>query len=130
MEIIKTWPAFMPPKKVLQIFTHHWPDDKFFFTLGRGKPQHKIEKLWFTHRGRVVGHFDVIAVVQNDGGLPRLRRLDGEPSEWQIKPDRFVAVCSPPVHLLKEKVYFEGFRGWRYFDLETYRTTPDARMRL
>ena len=25
--ILKTWPAFMPPKKVLQVFTHDWDWD-------------------------------------------------------------------------------------------------------
>lgn len=28
--ILKTWPAFMPPKKVLQVFTHDWGN--FYFS--------------------------------------------------------------------------------------------------
>jgi hypothetical protein len=71
---------------------------RFYFTLGRGKPGQAIERLYFTHRGIIIGHFDVAEVVQNAGQLPKLTTLDGEPSQWQIKPDRWVAVCPPPWH--------------------------------
>ena len=126
--ILKTWPAFMPPRKVLEVFGHDW--GRFYFTLGRGKPQKPIEQLWFTHRSRILGYFGVGEIVQNVGQLPKLRALSGEISEWQIKGDRWVAICPPPFHRLEEKLYHEGFRGWRYFDLEAYRGTLGAKVRI
>lgn len=69
-------------------------------------------------------------IVQNDGSLPKLRSLSDTESEWQIRGDHWVAVCPPPFRRLEDKVYHDGFRGWRYFDLEAYRTTIDARVRL
>jgi len=126
--ILKTWPAFMPSRKVLEVFGHDW--GRFYFTLGRGKPQKPIEQLWFTHRSRILGYFAVGEIVQNVGQLPKLRSLSGETSEWQIKGDRWVAICPPPFHRLKEKLYHEGFRGWRYFDLDSYRGTLGAQIRI
>jgi hypothetical protein len=127
-DIIKTWPSFMPRAQVREVFTAGW--GLFYFTLGRGKPKQEIERLWFTHKGRILGSFKINRIVQNDGTLPRLQRLDGGESEWQIKPDRWVAICLPPFARLKETVYHESFRGFRYFNLEQYRGTADARINL
>jgi hypothetical protein len=126
--ILKTWPAFMSPKKVLEVFTHDWPI--FYFTLGRGKPRTAPTQLYFTHHGRILGHFDIEEVVQNSGQLPKLRSISDRESEWQIKPDRWVAICEPPFHRLEEKIYHEGFRSWRYFDLDRYRDMPESKVRL
>jgi len=126
--ILKTWPAFMPPRKVLEVFGHDW--GRFYFTLGRGKPQKPINELYYTHRGRILGSFEIGEIVQNVGQLPKLTAIDGTESEWQIKGDRWVAICPPPFHRLKEKLYHDGFRGWRYFDLEAFRKTIDAKVRL
>jgi hypothetical protein len=135
--ILKTWPAFMPPKKVLQVFTHDWGN--FYFTLGRGRPKQEPKQLWYTHRGRILGYFDVGHIVRNDGSLPKLRSLSDQESEWQIRGDAWVAICAPPFHPLseynriqgrQEKLYHEGFRGWRYFDLEAYRITTGAKVRI
>lgn len=119
----------------------------YFFTLGRGRPSKAnlcgdiefcgvrngwrgIDQLWFTHRGRILGHFQVVCIIQNVGQLPKLTTMDGEPSQWQIKADRWVAVCNPPFQKLTERVYHEAFRGWRYFDLEAYRKTPGAKINI
>lgn len=127
--ILKTWPAFMPPRKVLEVFTHDWGN--FYFTLGRGRPKDPaVDQIFYTHRGRILGHFDIRQIVQNVGQLPKLRSLSGETSEWQIKGDNWVAICPPPFHRLEEKLYHDGFRGWRYFDLESYRGTVGARIRI
>lgn len=127
--IIKTWPSFMPYKKVMEVFTHDWGN--FYFTLGRGKPAQEIQELWYTHRGRILGHFNVSTIVRNLGNnLPKLRSITGEVSEWQIKLMNWVAVCGPPFHPLEEKLYYEPFRGWRYFNLEKHRGTLDAKVRL
>ncbi len=126
--IIKTWPAFMPIRKTLEVFNHDWVN--FYFTLGRGRPSRMIGLLYFTHRGRILGHFEICDVVQNIGQLPKLRSLSGETSEWQIKLDRWVAICQPPFRRLKEKLYYEGFRGWRYFDLAAHRGTLDSMVQL
>lgn len=128
--IIRTWPAWMPPRKVLEVFTHDWGN--FYFTLGRGKPALETlpDEIWFTHRGRILGHFKISKIVRNEGQLPKLRSLSGEASEWQIKPDNWVAICEPPFIRLKEKLYFTGFRGWRYFDLAKHRGSLDSKVQL
>lgn len=128
--ILKTWPACMPPKKVLEVFTHDWAI--FYFTLGRGRPQRDdVTEIFHTHRGRILGHFAVREIVRNMGdNLPKLTAIDGTESEWQIKLMNWVAICQPPFHRLDEKIFHEGFRGWRYFDLEKYRGTVGAKVRL
>lgn len=78
----------------------------------------------------IIGHFDIQEIVQNRGQLPLLTTLDGNPSEWQIKPDRWVAVCQPPFYRLEEILFYSGFRGWRYFNLETYRDSLDSKVIL
>lgn len=126
--ILKTWPAFMTPQKTLEIFTHDW--GHFYFTLGRGRPKRDPDQIWHTHRSRILGYHSVFQLVRNDGSLPKLRSLSDEESEWQIKGDNWVLICLPPFHQLKEKIYHSGFRGWRYFDLESYRRTIDAKIRM
>lgn len=126
--ILKTWPAFMTRAKVLEVFTHDW--GFFYFTLGRGKPQKPITQLYYTHHGRILGYFDIGVIVRNVGQLPILRSLSDQESEWQIKGDAWVAVCPPPFHRFSERLYHEGFRGWRYFDLETYRGTVAAKIHI
>lgn len=118
----------MPPRKVLQVFTHDWGN--FYFTLGRGHPKQEVDQIFFTHRGRILGSFTVGRIVQNDGSLPKLRSLSDVESEWQIRGDAWVAVCPPPFFRLKEKLYHEGFRGWRYFDLNSYRGTLDSKIHI
>src|SRR5271163_3094848 len=108
--ILKTWPAFMPADKVLEVFTADWPT--FYFTLGRGKPQRPIDQLWYTHQGRILGYFTIDEIVQNAGQLPKLTAIDDTESEWQIRADAWVAVCRPPFVRLNKKIYHEGFRGW------------------
>jgi hypothetical protein len=104
----------------------------YFFTLGRGRPQRPdpVTQIYFTHRSVILGHFEIAEIVQNKGQLPLLTTLDGAPSDWQIKPDRWVAVCRPPFHPLEAKTYHTGFRGWRYFDLQNYRGTLDSKVPL
>jgi len=77
----------------------------------------------------VIGSFPVVAIIRNDGSLPKLRSLENKLSEWQFKPDVWVAQCGR-ILWLKEKIYFPGFRGWRYFDLAKYRGTLDAKVRI
>lgn len=121
----------MDAHTVLQIFSPTAPPfNRYYFTLGRGKPKDPPAKIWFTWRGRILGWFEIESIVCNDGSLPQLSRLDGEPSEWQIRKDAWVAVCKPPCQRIRERVYMSGFRGWHYFDLESYRSDPDSRHRI
>jgi hypothetical protein len=129
-DIIKTWPAFMDRRRVMRVFTHEWEGREFYFTLGRSKPKEEINRLYWTHQGRIIGSFTVNRIVQNDGSLPKLRRLDGELSEWQIKRDNWVAICHGPLVRVKDKVYHEGFRGWRYFDLALWHEQLESKVRL
>lgn len=126
--ILKTLPTRFARGKITEFLNA--PFAAFYFTLGLHRPKQAVENLYFTHQGRILGHFTVEQIVQNAGQLPKLTTLDGQPSQWQIKPDRWVAVCDPPFHLIKEKVYHEAFRGWRYFDLDVYRQSPNARIRI
>lgn len=126
-DIIKTWPAFMDQRKVRKIFGHF---STFFFTLGRGCPRRTIEGLWFTHQGRIMGRFVVREIVQNVGQLPKLRSIENRESEWQIKADAYVAICPGPFVPLKEGLFHESFRGWRYFNIDEYRETPDAKINM
>jgi hypothetical protein len=129
-DIIKTWPAFMHPKKVRTVFTMKW-DGAFYFTMGRNRPKQKVEHLYYTHRGRIIGFFQVEEIVKNIGQLPELHSITGEVSGWQIKPDAWVAICKSGSYTeIEEKVYHEGFRGWRYFDFEAHKGTLDAKVRL
>lgn len=131
MDIIKTWPAHVPAKKVAQIFSESRPPFcRYYFTLGRGKPKQPVERIWFAYQGRILGSLEIEAIVCNDGTLPELRSLSDERSAWQIRKDAWVAVCKPPCKRLKERVFMASFRGWRYFDLESYRGTVDARFRV
>lgn len=129
-DILKTWPANMSAKVVAELFSDTKPPFcEFYFTLGRGTPKQKIDHLWFTYQGRIIGYFVVDRVVVNDGTLPRLSRIDGGESEWQIRKDARVAICRPPCVRIRERVFHEPFRGWRYFDFESYRETSEARHR-
>jgi hypothetical protein len=134
--ILKTLPGRFTRRQLVQFFG---PNDlgnpnfcNYFFTLGRGRPQRPdpVLKIYFTHQGKILGHFAIQEIVQNSGQLPLLTTLDGDPSEWQIKPDRWVAVCRPPFHRIEGNVYYPGFRGWRYFDLETYRGKLESQVSL
>src|SRR5579864_9833765 len=98
--IIKTWPAFFTSRKTREVFTHEWAS--FFFTLGRGRPKMTPIEIYFTHRGRILGHFAIAEVVRNEGQLPKLRSIAERESEWQIRPDAWVAVCPPPFMPLEE----------------------------
>lgn len=127
--ILKTLPTRFARGKISEFLNA--PFAAFFFTLGMHKPKQAVEQLYFTHQGRLLGYFTVQEIVQNAGQLPKLTTLDGAPSKWQIKPDRWVAVCDPPFHLIQEKkIYHEAFRGWRYFDLEAFRSTPGSKIRI
>jgi len=126
--IVKTLPAWFARGQIDKFLTARFVH--FYFTLGRGRPRIQPASLFLTHKGVLLGSFDVEEVCRNEGQLPKLTTLDGEPSDWQIKPDRYVAVCAPPFHRLEEQLCHVGFRGWRYFDLEAYRKTLDSRVTL
>lgn len=127
-DIIKTWPAFMERRKVKKIFNS--PVAMFYFTLGLGKPQRAIENLWFTHRGELLGRFAVREIVCNVGQLPKLRSLENRESEWQIKPDRWVAICPGPFAKTPspEPIYYDSFRGFRYFDFHKWCENIESRV--
>lgn len=137
--LLKTLPTRFARGKIQEFLS--CPFGRFYFTLGRGKPQRfaapypqprGVDQIYFTHQSVILGHFDIEGIIRNEGQLPLLTTLDGKPSEWQIKLMNWVAICYPPFQPLDalSAVYHESFRGWRYFDLESYRGTPAARIRL
>jgi len=94
--ILKTLPTFFARGDIDRFFSAF---STFYFTLGCGRPQQgSVTELWFTHHGRILGHFEIEEIVQNAGQLPKLTH--------------------------------EGFRGWRYFDLEKYRGTLAAKISI
>lgn len=128
-DIIKTWPAFMDRRKVEKIFKSPW--GMFYFVVGKGKPKQAIDRLWFTHQDEVLGNFKVQEIVCNVGQLPKLRSLENRESEWQIKPDRYVAICPGPMEWLAgDVIYYGSFRGFRYFDFDAYSKTMEAKIAL
>lgn len=129
-DIIKTWPRAVSAAATARMFSEKSPAFcRYYFALGRGRPKQEVDRLWFTYLGRIIGYFRVDEIVVNDGTLPRLNRLDGTPGEWQIAKDAYVAICNPPAVRLKDRVFMDGFRGFRYFDIDEYRKTPDSRYR-
>src|SRR5260370_38249510 len=113
-EINKSWPANVDAHTVAEMFS---PDNlwlSYYFTLGRGKPKQSIDRIWYTWRGRILGSFKVDRIVQNDGSLPTLSRIDNIESDWNIKPDMWVAICDTACDPLNERVFMSGFRGYRY----------------
>lgn len=134
--ILKTLPTRFARGQLEKFFGAHDQGNEhfcnYYFTLGRGRPQRpdSVTQLYFTHQGRILGYFEIKEIVQNKGQLPLLTTLDGNPSEWQIKPDRWVAVCPAPFHRLEEQIFYTGFQGWRYFDLEAYSTRLESKVQL
>jgi hypothetical protein len=125
----------MPRAKVLRIFAMR--GTLFYFVVSRGKPKQAIEHLWFSHQDEVIGRFDVREIVCNVGQLPKLRSLENRESEWQIKLDRWVAICPGPFQPTKnlwmpgdEPIFYGSFRGFRYFSLETWLDNPMSRVDL
>lgn len=127
-DILKTWPGFMEPEKVRRIF--NYKHARFYFSLGRGLPKRMVGRMWFCHQGVLLGSFKIEQIVVNDGSLPPLKSLSGERSAWQFKHDVKVAICVPPMEWLQQEVFHESFRGWRYFDFETYAKTMEAKVRV
>jgi len=128
-DIIRTWPASAKQKVVAEMFALRPRWCRYYFTLGRGTPKQSIERLWFTYQGRILGSFGVDEIVCNVGQLPKLHSIDDEDSEWQIPKDAWVAICTDFTRA-KARVFMDGFRGWRYFDFEAWKATPDSKHRL
>jgi hypothetical protein len=49
---------------------------------------------------------------------------------WHIRPDHWVAICTTFCVPSPERIYMSGFRGYRYFDFDSYRKTNESRIRL
>jgi hypothetical protein len=125
-DILKTWPVAVSARTTSRIFhQHRAPFAWCCFSLGRGKPHQKIDRMFFTYGGRILGWFKLEEILLYDGAnLPKLNRLDGGESSWQFRPGTWVAICSTPCFRLRSRIAHPPFRGWRYFDLQKY--APDA----
>lgn len=149
-DIIKCWPAQFSRRKTLEVFQHDWGE--FYFTIGRGRPKHVVtldeinpkspsyafkgdgveaSKLFYAHRGKLLGHFVIRELRLNNGAnIPRLRSITGEVSEWQIRVGRWVAICRGPFVPLRSKraVYYDSHRGFHYFDLNSYLNSMESQI--
>lgn len=126
-DVIKTIESWRDARRVLA-FLHshdHSPDPewRFIFNLGRGCPQRPVGRLYFVFKGRVLGWFAIESFQQNVGQFEGYSKMF---SGWS--PARWVMVCQPPFTRIKERIYKRGFQGWRYFDLEAYRNSSEAKM--
>jgi len=151
--IIKTIESWRDPDRVFTWLTrrNRTPNQDrylYYFTLGRGRPKQPVERLYFTFQGMVIGWFDVENIVANVGewadfvgggttmeqstGRQRAVNIykDREGSTWTPKLGVWLVLCPPPFHLTEEQPYFSGFQGFRYFDLDSYRKTLDAKVLL
>ena len=132
-DIIKTWPANVDTRAAAAMFNEVQSTyGAYFFALGRGKPAQDIDHVWFTFRGRILGNFKVDRFVVNDGSeavFEHLNRACGE-GGWTIPHDYWTCICESGFTKLRERLFMPGFRGWRYFDLNSYRSTAAARMRV
>ena len=127
-DIIKTWPSFMPRRKVMQIFNNEGKWSNYYFSVGRGKPQQAVEHIWFTHGGTILGRFRVTEFVfnENERTLPRLMSIENHESQWQFRPGIWVAVCNGKFMPEPHRYRFAGFRGWRYFNFEEHISSIDS----
>lgn len=125
----------------------------YAFQLGRGKPKRQpVTRLWFAYQGKLYGSFKVDRIEQNAGQWEEHLKEFME-AGYSFRHDNWLAVCVPPFEFFGEGVsrrpdgahgkgreaapeaatqdiYYTGFQGWRYFDLESYRRMPEANFSL
>ena len=104
----------------------------YVFQLGRGEPcRQPVARLWFVFCGRLYGSFEIARIERNEGQFEELITMykrEDLAKEWHLRMGNWVAICKPPFTFFKGKhVHYQGFQGWRYFDLEAYRATLAAR---
>lgn len=130
MDLIKTWPAQVSFRRMCRVITD--PEMRFYFSLGRGHPHQEVERIWFCHRGRIRGSFQIEEIIRYEkpADLPPVLAMDGTESRWQFRPGIWVAMCPPPFIPLRERLYMTGFRGWHYFNFFSYRRSLDAKIKL
>jgi len=126
MDIIKTFESWRKRADLLKFFDV--PDGHVLsFSLGRGKPKIEPRRLWFVHCGRLFGWLSVEGLEQR--GLEEIS--DGEftytlddacsqPRTWKPRLGTWMVVCVPPLRVVVECIFHEGFRGWRYFDFQKH----------
>lgn len=151
IDIIKTIESWRRPRRVHQFLAHEHgfadPSDLaaygsmvssnagfYVFQLGKGKPKHVPDRLWFVFRGRLYGNFEIARIEQNVGqfeDLATMYRREDLACEWHLRPDNWMAICKPPFSFFRGKhVYYGGFQGWRYFDFATYVKSMEAKVRI
>lgn len=144
--IIKTIESWRDPRRVIR-WLHAFDGNKdacFYFPIGRGMPKRSpVTRLYFTFRGRVMGWFKIAEfqvmcptllewMISETGSMPE--NQDREPTakcnlnlvykggkRWFPKLGTWVVFCSSPFHRTKKRIYMQGFRGFRYFDLKAGR---------
>ena len=149
-DIIKTIESWRDSDRVFTWLTrrNRTPNQRhylYFFTLGRGHPKQTIERLYFTFQGFVIGWFDVEDIVANLGkwadfvdGAIKIDKATGvrelatndhlrRAYTWRPKPGVWMVLCPPPFHSIEEQLYYSGFQGFRYFDLDSYRKMPESK---
>ncbi len=80
-------------------------------------PRYEIDRVWIVHRGEIVGHLQFADIVYVPPGSTfktpeRTTRVVEQGGYWMQ--------ATGPIVLLEEPLACPGFRGMRYFDLESF----------
>jgi len=128
-DAIKTIEGWRDPRRVRE-YLREGPDHsgRFLFNVGNGCPQRKVARLFFVFHGRILGWFAVAGIEKRTAELSLEYARQYSPPYF--KAAKFLFICARPFHFIRERVFYEGFRGWRYFDFETYRNSLDAKVRI
>lgn len=147
MDIIKTIEGWRDRERVMAFLKMHDRNDPdrvlFYFTVGRGRPKREVERLWFTHKGEVLGCFIIKGFEMYAGDMQDLidrlmvggrtldsatgprpsvqefnetvpGKLSGKKPYWRPKPGTWLCFVRPPFQVLPDVDRFY-FKGFRGF---------------
>ena len=89
-------------------------------------PRREVGRLYLVHRNQLVGSMEITDVTHIAEGTP-LRYPDGEVRNVR---GGYWLRCAAPIELLDPMPPCQGFRGFRYFDMESFEREPRWRIAL
>lgn len=79
-------------------------------------PRREVDRLYLVHQNQLVGWMKIAEVIHIPDGTP-LRYPDGEVR--RVRGGYWLR-CAAPINLLDPMPACRGFRGFRYFDMESF----------